>query len=301
MDWDDVRYFLALSRERSARAAGAKLAVSHSTVARRVEALEEKLQVRLFDRTPDGYALNDAGRLLVAGAERVEAEMSSLERSLLGQDERLEGTIRVTCTDVYLSDLITRSLSELCSKYPAIELEVTTSYRTFDLSKREADIALRLVRPGKQPAEHLLGKKLVSVAYGNYVAIAHADRLDPEIVGNRTRWLGWMDLATDRAWVAESSYPDVPVWGSFAGVELQLQAARAGLGIANLPCATADRDNQLRRLSKSDVRVYFDVWMLSHPDLRDTARMQRARELITRAVHDEGPWLRGEHPVEPLD
>lgn len=297
MDWDDVRYFLALSREGSVRAAGAKLAVSHSTVARRVEALEEKLEVRLFDRTPDGYALTDAGRLMVAGAERVEVEMSSLERSLMGQDERLEGTVRVTCTDGYLSDLITRSLAELCGQYPGIELEVTTSYRTFDLSKREADIALRLFRPGKQPATHLLGKQLVGVAYGNYVAIAHADRLDPELAANATRWLGWGERAQDEAWVAESSYAKVPIWGRFGNVELQLQAARAGLGIANLPCATADRDSRLRRLAKPDVRTFFDVWMLSHPDLRDTARIRRARELITHAVQNEGPWLRGECPA----
>jgi DNA-binding transcriptional LysR family regulator len=299
VDWEDVSYFLTLLREGSVRAAGARLTVSHSTVARRVEALEEKLQVRLFDRTPDGYSLTDAGRLMVAGAERVETEMSALERGLLGQDERLEGTVRVTCTDSYLSDLITRSLAELCAQYPAIELEITTSYRTFDLSKREADIALRLFRPQKRPADHLLGKKLVSVAYGNYVAIAHAERLDPELVGNETRWLGWNEPGLDEVWLRETSYPKVPLWGRFGTVELQLQATHAGLGIANLPCVTADRDPGLRRLASADVRTYFDIWMLSHPDLRDTARLQRARELITCAVQAEGPWLRGERPASP--
>jgi DNA-binding transcriptional LysR family regulator len=165
------------------------------------------------------------------------------------------------------------------------------------LSKREADIALRLFRPGKQPAEHLLGKKLVSVAYGNYVATAHAERLDPELAGNQTRWLGWVEPATDQSWVSQSSYPEVPLWGRFPSVELQQQAARAGLGITNLPCATADRDAKLKRLAKADVRAYFDVWMLSHPDLRDTTRLQRARELITHAVQSESPWLRGERPA----
>jgi len=151
MDWDDVRYFLAVSREGSVRAAGSILAVSHSTVARRVEALEEKLKVRLFDRTPEGYALTSAGRQMVEGAERVEVEMAALERRLLGQDESFHGLVRVTCANEYLSDMIVRDLAAYCATYPGIDLAVTSSFRSFDLSKREADIAVRMTRIGKDP------------------------------------------------------------------------------------------------------------------------------------------------------
>jgi len=296
MDWDDVRYFLALSREGSVRAAGSSLGVSHSTVARRVEALEERLEVRLFDRTPDGYTLTDGGKQMVPGAERVEQEMSKLERELLGQDDRLEGRITVTCTDEYLSDLIVTQLAPFCIEWPDLELEVINSFRAFDLSKREADIALRIQRIGKSPPPHLLGKKVARLYFSNYVAVEHRARLDPDSPGSQPRWLGWSDRKTDEVWVAKTSYPDVPVWGSFQGVKLQQQAARAGLGIANLPCWIGDRDPALCRLAKEDLQPFFDLWMLSHPDLRDTARLQNAREFLAKALHDEAAFFHGEHP-----
>ena len=143
MNWDDVRYFLALARTRSVRAAGASLGVSHSTIARRVETLESSLGVKLFDRNRDGYLLTDAGREMVTGAERVEREVGALERGLVGQDARLEGAVRVTCTDPYIAKILLRALAELCELHPGIELQLDADARNVDLSKREADIALR--------------------------------------------------------------------------------------------------------------------------------------------------------------
>jgi molybdenum-dependent DNA-binding transcriptional regulator ModE len=111
VDWDDIRHFLALARTGSVRAAGSLLGVSHSTVARRVEALELWLSVKLFDRHRDGYLLTDAGTEMVAGAERVERELAALERALAGQDARLEGPVRVTCTDPFMARLLLRALA----------------------------------------------------------------------------------------------------------------------------------------------------------------------------------------------
>jgi DNA-binding transcriptional LysR family regulator len=297
MDWDDVRYFLALSREGSVRAAGSILGVSHSTVARRVEALEEKLKVRLFDRTPEGYALTSGGRQMVEGAERVEAEMAALERHLLGQDESFHGLVRVTCANEYLSDMMLRDLAAYCAKYPGIDLAVTNSYRTFDLSKREADIAVRLLRIGKDPPGHLLGRKLARVYYAGYVAVDHAMRLDPEIVGEKSRWLGWGERKADEHWVSRSSYSKLSVWGSFGEITLHVQATRAGLGIAMLPCFVADRDPALRRLAQDDLAPYFDTWILSHPDLRDTARLRGARDYLAQTLLAETPLFQGERPL----
>ena len=296
MDWDDVRYFLALSRHGSVRAAGSSLGVSHSTVARRVEALEERLKVRLFDRTPDGYTLTDGGRQMIPGAERVEGEMAELERKLLGQDERLHGLVRITCTDAYLSDIIVRDMASFCAKYPGIDLEVSNSYRAFDLSKREADIALRVHRVDKDPPEHLIGRKLARVYYANYVAKAHRERLDPEVVGNNTRWLGWGPRKSDEEWVSKSSYPQVPVWGAFGSQALHQQALRAGLGIGKMACYIGDKDPLLQRLKRDDLAPYFDIWMLSHPDLRDNARLQSARDYLAQALLAETPLFHGERP-----
>jgi DNA-binding transcriptional LysR family regulator len=163
MHGDDVRYFLALAREGTVRAAGVALGVSHSTVARPVETLEQELQARLFGRTPDGYTLTDAGKQRIGGAERVEQEMSRLERKLVGQDIRFQGKLSVTCTDEFLSDLVVRDLAGFCLEFPEIDLEVTHCHRAVELSKREADIALRVQRPNKPPPDHLLGRKLLGI------------------------------------------------------------------------------------------------------------------------------------------
>ncbi len=297
MDWDDVRYFLALARVGSVRAAGASLGVSHSTVARRVEALEGRLATRLFDRNRDGYMLTEAGHQMLPGAERVEREMSALERELIGKDERLSGTIRLTCCDEYVSEMMVKELTVFCGAYPDIELAIAADSRSVDLSKREADIAVRTLGVGSQPPEHLIGRKLVPVVSANYVAVDHAERLDPEREGNETRWVAFADRRFVEMKIAESSYAHVPPWGSFSSLGLLVQAARAGLGIAMLPCYVADRDPALRRLHRPDLDHVADVWLLCHPDLRDNARFQASRECVSRALRRHDALFRGHDPI----
>lgn len=295
VDWNDVRYFLALARLGSVRAAGAALGVSHSTVARRVEALEERLAARLFDRNRDGYTLTDAGQQMLPGAERIEREMSALERGLVGQDERLAGPVCLTCCDEYVSEMLVEELTDLCDTYPEIELHITADSRSFDLSKREADIAVRTLAVNAQPPEHLIGLKLAPVVCASYVATEHAHRLDHEREGTRPRWIAFEGRKHVEALIAGSSYPDVPPWGVFSSIGLMVQATRAGLGIAMLPCYAADRDPTLRRLDKPDLRHLADLWLLSHPDLRHNARLQKARTCVSRALRRRGPLFRGQN------
>lgn len=294
MDWNDVRYFLALARLGSVRAAGSSLGVSHSTVARRVETLEVQLATRLFDRSRDGYTLTDAGQLMVPGAERVEREMSALELELSGQDERLAGPIKLTCCDQYVSQMMVQELTVFCGAYPDIELGITTDSRSFDLSKREADIAIRTLGVDDSPPEHLLGKKLVGVYTANYVATAHAHRLDPDIAGTTPRWVSFEERKYFESFVAQSSYPKVPIWGAFSSLALMMQATRAGMGIAMLPCYVADRAPSLRRLAKPDVQQVANLWMVSHPELRENARFRAARDCIVRALCREKELFLGQ-------
>lgn len=296
MDWNDVRYFLALARLGSVRSAGASLGVSHSTVARRVESLEDKLSARLFDRNRDGYLLTDAGRQMLARAERVEREMACLERELVGRDERLAGPVHVTCCDEFVSAMLVADFAEFCGAYPDIELAMTTDSRPYDLSKREADIALRMLARGSQPPEHLIGRLLAPVVIANYVAVAHADRLDPELPGTAPRWIAFDEPRHVAAQIAQTSYPDLPPWGSFASLSLMLQATHEGMGIVMLPCYVGDPDPRLRRLTKPDVRHLADMWLVSHPDLRDNARLQAARECVATALRRREPLFRGQSP-----
>ena len=300
MDWNDVRFFLALARTGSVRAAGQTLGVSHSTVARRVEALEERLATRLFDRNRDGYLLSEAGRQMLPGAERVEREMAAIERGLLGKDERLAGPVHLTCCDGFVSDMMMRRLTEFCVRCPEIELNMTTDSRPYDLAKREADLAVRILAREQSPPEYLIGRKLVPLCIANYVAVEHADRLDPSRADG-ARWLGFEERKYLQDRIARSGYPAPPLWGSFSSLELLVQATRAGLGICVLPCYVADQDPTLMRLPEADLEHVADLWLLCHPDLRDNARLQATRELVRDAIEANRDLFAGERPQAPGD
>jgi DNA-binding transcriptional LysR family regulator len=297
MDWNDVRYFLALARLGSVRAAGKHLRVSHSTVARRLEALEAQLDTRLFDRSPDGYVLTSAGREMLRSAEIVEARMADLERAVARQDERLAGVVTVTCGDNFVARLLLRVLATLCATHPALELRFTTDPRPFDLSRREADVAVRALQTHTSPPEALLGTRVAPVVLGSYVAVAHAARLDPERGGGAARWLGFEDRAIMQQLVASSSYPDLPPWGTFDSLEAVVEAARVGLGVAMLPVYVGDADPGLQRLERADLRHVADLWLLSHPDLRHTARIRVTRELVAGVFRDHAGAFRGQPGV----
>lgn len=293
MDWNDVRYFLALARTGSVRAAGTALGVSHSTVLRRVEALEERLGVRLFDRSRDGYSLSEAGRQMLAGAERIEAEVVALERGVAGQDERLEGPVSVTCTDSFMSRILLSALARLTAEHAGIELSLTIDSRSFDLARREADIAVRALAVDGVPPEYLLGQKVAPIVLCSYVGVAHAARLDPESPDRHARWASFDDRKLQEGMIAGSSYPSLPPWGSFTSVELMAQAAEQGLGLAMLPTYVGDRAPGLQRLARPDLRHVGDFWVLSHPDLRDNARIRKTRATVADALRAEGALFRG--------
>ncbi len=299
MDWNDVRHFLALARTGSVRAAGASLGVSHSTVARRVEALEAQLGTRLFDRHRDGYLLTDAGRQMLPAAEGVQQQMAALERDAAGQDERLAGRVSLTCCDNYVADLVIGGLATLCLEYPEIELGFCTDSRSFDLAKREADLAIRTLPRGGHPPEHLIGSVVAPLTVASYVAAAHAHTLDPARPGvtpDDTRWIAFEDRKPTQLMAAASSHPDLRQWGAFSSYELMVQAAREGLGIVMLPTYVGDREPTLTRLTHPDLRHMADLWLLCHPDLRDNARVRATRDRVRGVLDGHQPLFRGEAP-----
>lgn len=299
MDWDDVRFFLALARAGSVRAAGASLGVSHATVARRVEALEARLSTRLFDRSRDGWVPTAAGRVMVDRALGVEREMADLERALVGQDERLAGAVAVTCGDPFVAARLLDALGALCAAEPGIEIQFTTDPRPFDLGRREADVAVRALGVGVDPPASLLGTKVAPVCLDAYVAVAHERRLDPALGAADTRWLAFDDPAMVARLIAGSAYPALPAWGSFSSLDTMAAAARAGLGLAMLPVYAGDSDPALRRLTAPAPRHLGDLWLLSHPDLRHTARVRAVRATVLQAFHTHAALFRGEHATLP--
>lgn len=289
MQWDDVRIFLALIRAGSVRAAAKNIGVSHSTVARRIEGFEKRMGVKLFDRVTTGYTLTEAGEDLITAAETVEAELHAVHRRLVGQDRRLAGNIRFTLTDVVAMHLLMPDLAKFSKLYPDIHIEIITTYEALDLTRHEADIALRFV---KNPPDHLIGHRIAKVFDAAYATQEYAkthDLSDPESAS----WIGYGGHNPYPEWVRRSDYPHLPTKGVFDSMLLQLQAALCGVGIANLHCFMGDPNPNLIRLPPGKPRPSYDLWLLRHRDTLSTARLRVFSEYITEAIANYRPLLEG--------
>lgn len=182
MEWSDVRVFLAVKRGGSFGAAARSLGVSHPTIGRRIKALEDEAGQALFRRTADGLVLTDAGDTVLSLAEAMENAALAMERRLAGNQDRLEGILRISCAEWFAGYVLAPVLAELVRRHPAVVPEVIASYRLLSLSRREADLAFRIV-PFTEP--DIVQRRLMSVPYGLYgtAETVRALRHDPASVG----------------------------------------------------------------------------------------------------------------------
>ncbi|MFV0478136.1 MAG: LysR family transcriptional regulator [Parahaliea sp.] len=279
MNWDDIKVFLALCRRGSARAAAQELGVSNSTVTRRLDELERHLQTHLFDRTPDGYRMTAASERLLPSAEHVEELLLSAERRITGGDQHLEGSIRLTMPDVPGMNFLMEGLAVFAQKYPGIELDLVPSHDELDLTRREADIAIRNIPAGTKPPDYLIGRYLGSVTASSYV---HRDLLDPEKPEDVSRltWIGKNPVGQREDWLNNTDFPTNPVRHSIVNYNLLADAVRNGMGMAFMPCFVAYDIPEIVRVPGANIVYYSDVWVLTHKDLRLTARLRVLRELI---------------------
>jgi DNA-binding transcriptional LysR family regulator len=181
-------------------------------------------------------------------------------------------------------------------QYPEIDLNVMVSYDVFDIARREADIAIRIIGRGRSPPEELVGRKLVTTASCYYASGAYLKRHDPWASDTTARFIGWGDSARFPRWVKDSPFPHVPAYGNLNNVMLQISAASAGMGIATLPCFAGDASASLRRVPGTRPYDNDDIWLLSHPDLRDSARLRLFRKFVTEALEKKEELLRGLRP-----
>ena len=293
LDWDDLRFFLTVAKAGSVRAASNELKVSHSTVGRRIEQLEENIGTKLFDRTPDGYQITNAGENILSSAKKMDEEVNNIRRTVVGGDAKLEGPIVVTLPDIAAIHIYMDDFATFQSLYPKISLEIRTSYEVFDLSRREADVAIRMLSNQSSPPDYLIGRKLAAV---HQAAFAHRDYLrgkDPSDSNSGLSWLGWEDNERMTDIINRAGYPLLPIRGVFPNVLTQLSACQHQMGIALLPCLIGDADPNLERLPPGTSISTYDVWLLSHPDLRDTARIRVFREFIAERTAEKSKILAG--------
>ncbi len=286
-DWDDVRYFLAVARAGSVTAAAAKLGVNHSTVSRRIGAFETRLGVRLFERMPSGYALTPPGEEMLGDAQGVERDIATMSRKIASRDARMTGTLRITAPESILFVVIMPNIAKFCKIYPGIEIYITATPQILSLNNREADLAIRITN---RPPEGLIGRKLTGQRAAKYASRSYleqrglmsgAERSPGEIpTGNHT-WIGLVAGKARPDWVNEH-FPDARCAARLDSIFNLFEAAKAGLGIAELPCRIASADPCLVRLPSFETEKYDDVWILYHRDMRHMTRLRAFSDFLTK-------------------
>lgn len=289
MNWDDLKIFLAVADATSMRAAAKQLRVSHSKVSRRIESLEDDLGVKLFDRLPDGYQLTESGQELLPVALQTDESLHAFGRSVTGRDNTLEGQVCVTIPDVVVINLFMPYFLNFMEENPGIQIKVNDSTEVFDLSRREADVAIRLT---STPPEHLIGRCLGHMHQAVYGTRTYVQKYRPDLENSSARWIGWGMPEERPRWVDKSPFPNLGMRGHFNNILIQFEATKQDAGIGYFPCFLGDSAPELVRLS--DPTPSLDVWLLSHRDLRAAARMRAFRQFIIHHIPDIKARLEGE-------
>jgi len=294
MGWDDVQFFLSVARSGSARATALALNISHTTVSRRIENLENSLGTRLFDRGVSGYVLTEGGQSMLDFAEQAEDVLLSAERHLQGKDSELSGDIRLTTPDVIATQLLLPNLANFTNKYREIDINLAITSDLHDLTRREVDIAIRFLGFASQPPDPLVGRKLGAIASCFYATPQYLSAYDLNDPNTQARWLGWG--GQDPQWVKASPYPHIPTRFQLDHGGTQIEAALAGMGMTMLPCFLGDKTPGLKRVPNAKPAINHEIWLLSHPDSREVTRLRRFREYVVELFESKQDLLAGKLP-----
>ena len=294
-DWNDLRYFLELSRQGKLVHAAARLQVDHSTVSRRIAALEKQLDVRLFDKSPSGYQLTDAGLRLLPLAEQVETRCTRVYQDIAGKDARLSGTVRVATPEALGSQVIARHVTGFARQHPDIEIELVAETRRMSLSKREADIAISLSRP---ESGRLIAWKLCDYRLLLYASTEYLDRHPPI---RRVEDLARHDFVSyieDRIEMPELRFFDSAVKNAHvvfrsSNVTAQFNAILEGIGLGLVHCFMASREPRLQAVLPDEVSVERSYWLQVHEDLRHVARVDAVCDFLSRILGQDSALMMG--------
>jgi len=291
IDWDDIRYFLAVARGGSVRAAAEKLGVNHSTVIRRIAQLEERLGAQMFEKLPSGYRLTDAGEDVLEFADQMKASSQQLETRVFGRDQGVRGLLRVTLPPFLATHLLMSDFAEFARLHPDIEMEVLSTGEVANLTNREADVAVRNVGDRKNLALNLHGLKGPEMYGGVYMS--------------RDRLAAWRKGATDPIrWIVVND-DELPDWVRKGEVRTtgspfktpdagaQIVAARQGIGMTRLPCFVGDADPSLTRVPGIDLHMYGTLWLLTQGETRKTKRVRLFTEFLSRRLANHSSLLAG--------
>lgn len=300
MDWDDLRYFLKVAETGGLSPAARVLRVNTATVGRHIEALENGLGQRVFERTPQGYRLTAAGERLFEWSRKVEAEFTGIQAAFGTGAAELTGSVLIATTDWIAVPFLIPTIAAFRRLHPAIDLVIAGNMEPVNLSRREADVALRLFRPEQG---NLIVRRLGDVGHGLYASKAYLEAR------------GTPDLATGCAghdmidWPAELETVPTVTWlrrhtGKARAVlrgnaTIRLTAARAGLGFSLLACIAAASAPDLVRLDLEPAPPALGLWMAAHAELAHLPRIRAVIDHIAAAAEERAAFLRGDVNSSP--
>ncbi len=293
LDWNDLRYFLAIQRARTLAGAARALGVEHTTVGRRLSAMEAALGAKLFVRTRDGFSPTRAGEAVRPHAERIEAAILDIEHVASDTDDRPEGLVRLTTSETFAGHL-GRRLADLRARHPKITVEILPGNAKLDLARREADLAIRF-GPTTQP--DLLCRSVAKTGWSLYAAKTYAEARGPiapmeSLCGHDVIGFGETLSMTPGAAFFDEHAADACVVLRTGSIPAALDAAIAGLGIAALPCFVADPEPALVRLTP-EVIGQPDLYLVVHPDLAKVARVRAVMDYFVERFAAEAELLAG--------
>ena len=287
MDWDDLRIFLAVARSDSLSAAGKRLKIDPATVSRRIARLEEAIGARLFTKSPQGYALTEEGARLIPHAERAESALHGAREALTGP-EGLQGQIRIGAPDGCANYLLPQVLAAICDDNPGLEVQIVALPRVFNLSKREADMAIGVSRPtaGRLTVQKLTDYRLHLAAHRDYLA-SHPPISTPDDL-RAHRMVGYIpDMIFDKEldYLTSVGAPSVALASNSVSVQLNWLRAGAGVGVVHdfaLPAAP-----ELVKVIPDHISLSRSFWLIRHEDDGRVARLNRFADLLVQGARKE--------------
>ncbi len=294
-NWDDLRFLLAVARHGSLSAAARVLGVNHSTVLRRVTALEQAMGARLFDKMPGGYVLTAAGDEMHRVAQKMEEDLAAANRLLSGRDTRISGSLRVTTVDILTLYILPRHVAAFRRLHPELRVDLVAAEASLSLTRREADVAIRAT---SSPPENLVGRAVSGLAFAVYGAAAWLDATDHAGDPGRHPWVG-LDESFDHTNLAhwmKRTVPTASVGYRVNSVAGAVEAVRAGIGLGLLPCGVVDRDPAFRRIGDPVPEADAKLWLLTHEDLRHMGRVRAFLDFMADALTRDRDLLEGRCP-----
>ena len=288
-DWDLLRSFLAVARSGKLTAAARRLKVDHSTLSRRIAALETSLKAKLFDKSLNGYTLTLDGERLLAEAERIEATVMGIQNEIAAESTEVSGSVRIGTPDGFGTSFLASRIGALSARHPHLEIELVAVPRSFSLSRREADIAIGLSNPG---TGRLHSEKLTDYELGVFGAASRVS--DWSHIRDAADLAGkpFVSYIDDLIYSPELDYLPLIARGitprlKSSNLMAQAEAVASGAGLGVLPCFLANRDPRFVRILARDIRLIRTLFMTVHADMRNLARVKATTDFIRNSIQKE--------------